>query len=110
MAMMLVSPFASVRDMASITLPFPPIAWLVRNHYDSLTRIRQLNVPLLVLHGDQDETVPLSQGRKLYDAANQPKRFQVLEGAAHNDTYEVGSEQYWGAIEEFLGELQPKDK
>ena len=110
MAMMLVSPFASVRDMASITLPFPPVAWLVRNHYDSLTRIRQLNVPLLVLHGDQDETVPLSQGRRLYDAANQPKRFQVLEGAAHNDTYEVGSEQYWGAIEEFLGELQPKDK
>lgn len=110
MAMILVSPFASVRDMASITLPFPPVAWLVRNHYDSLTRIRQLNVPLLVLHGDQDETVPLSQGRKLYDAANQPKRFQVLEGAAHNDTYEVGSEQYWGAIEEFLGELQPIDK
>ena len=109
MAMMLVSPFASVRDMASITLPFPPVAWLVRNHYDSLARIRQLNVPLLVLHGDQDETAPLSQGRKLYDAANQTKRFQVLEGAAHNDTYEVGSEQYWGAIEKFLGELQPKD-
>ena len=109
MAMMLVSPFASVRDMASITRPFPPVAWLVRNHYDSLNRIRQLNVPLLVLHGDQDETVPLSQGRRLYDAANQPKRFQVLEGAAHNDTYEVGSEQYWGAIEKFLGELQPKD-
>ena len=110
MAMVLVSPFASVRDMASVTLPFPPVAWLVRNHYDSLTRIRQLNVPLLVLHGDQDETVPLSQGRKLYDAANQPKRFQVLEGAAHNDTYEVGGEQYWGAIEEFLGELQSKDQ
>ena len=106
MAMVLVSPFASVRDMANLTLPFPPAGWLVRNHYDSLSRIRQLDVPLLVLHGDQDETVPISQGRKLFEAANLPKRFQALEGAAHNDTFEVGGDQYWGTIESFLAEVQ----
>ena len=105
-AMVLVSPFASVRDMARLTLPFPPVGWLIRNHYDSVSRIRRLNVPILVLHGDQDETVPLSQGRKLYEAANEPKRFQVLEGAAHNDTYEVAAGQYWGAIESFLSGVQ----
>ncbi len=104
MAMVLVSPFASARDMANLTLPFPPAGWLVRNHYDSISRIRQIDVPILVIHGDQDETVPISQGRKLYEAANQPKRFQTLEGAAHNDTYEVAGEQYWGAIESFLAE------
>ncbi|MQG54746.1 MAG: alpha/beta hydrolase [SAR202 cluster bacterium] len=104
LAMVLVSPFASVRDMANLTLPFPPAGWLVRSHYDSISRIRQIDVPILVLHGDQDETVPISQGRKLYEAANQPKRFQTLEGAAHNDTYEVAGEQYWGAIESFLAE------
>lgn len=106
MAMVLVSPFASVRDMANLTLPFPPIGWLVRNHYDSISRIQQLDVPVLVLHGDQDETVPIDQGRKLYRAANQPKRFQVLEGAAHNDTFEVVPEQYWGTIEAFLAERE----
>ncbi len=106
MAMVLVSPFASVRDMANLTLPFPPIGWLVRNHYDSISRIQQLDVPVLILHGDQDETVPISQGRKLYGAANQPKRFQVLEGAAHNDTFEVAPEQYWGTIEAFLAERE----
>ena len=106
MAMVLVSPFASVRDMANLTLPFPPIGWLVRNHYDSISRIQQLDVPVLILHGDQDETVPISQGRKLYGAANQPKRFQVLEGAAHNDTFEVVPEQYWGTIEAFLAERE----
>lgn len=109
-AVVLVSPFASVRDMASATLPFPPVGWLVRNHYDNLTRIRQLRLPVLVLHGDQDEIVPISQGQKLYEAANEPKRFQVLEGAAHNDTYEVGGEQYWGTIEEFLGEFLGKHR
>ena len=106
MAMVLVSPFASVHDMANLTLPFSPIGWLLRNHYDSISRIQQLDVPVLVLHGDQDETVPINQGRKLYRAANQPKRFQVLEGAAHNNTFEVAPEQYWGTIEAFLAERE----
>ena len=104
--MVLVSPFASVREMAKLTLPFPPAGWLVRNHYDTVSRIRQLNVPLLVLHGDLDDTVPLSQGRKLYEAANQPKRFQALEGAGHNDTFQAAGEQYWGAIESFMDEVR----
>jgi len=102
MAMILVSPFASVRDMAKLTLPFPPVGWMVRNHYDNVARIRQLNVPLLVLHGDEDDLVPISQGRKLYEAANQPKRFQTLDGAGHNNTYEVNPDQFWGTINEFL--------
>ena len=106
MAMVLVSPFASVHDMANLTLPFSPIGWLVRNHYDSISRIQQLDVPVLVLHGDQDETVPIDQGRKLYRAANQPKRFQALEGAAHNNTFEVAPEQYWGTSEAFLAERE----
>ena len=106
MAMVLVSPFASVHDMANLTLPFSPIGWLLRNHYDSISRIQQLDVPVLVLHGDQDETVPINQGRKLYRAANQPKRFQVLEGAAHNNTSEVAPVQYWGTIEAFLAERE----
>lgn len=108
MAMVLVSPFASVRDMAKLALPFPPVGWLVRNHYDTISRIPQVNVPVLVLHGDLDDTVPISQGRKLYEAANQPKRFQALVGAGHNDTYEAAGEQYWTAIESFLAEVQPR--
>ena len=109
MAMILISPFASVRDMASLTLPFPPAGWLLRNHYDNISRVRKLNMPLLVLHGDRDETVPIYQGRKLYEAANEPKKFHTLEGAAHNDTYQVGGEQYWRAIESFLSDAEGAD-
>ncbi|MDA1129566.1 MAG: alpha/beta hydrolase [Chloroflexi bacterium] len=106
MALILVSPFASVRDMARLTLPFPPAGWLVRNHYDNLCRIQMINVPVLVLHGDLDDTVPLSQGRKVYEAANEPKRLQVLAAASHNDTYEAAAEQYWGTIESFLADVR----
>ena len=96
MAMVLVSSFASVLDMASLTLPFPPGGWLVRNHFNNLSRIGEINFPLLVLHGEQDDTIPISQGRKLYEAANEPKRFQVLDGATPNDLYAAAAEQYWG--------------
>ena len=69
------------------------------------TRVRQVTCPLLILHGDQDKIVPLHQGRKLYDAANDPKRFYTIRGAAHNNTYIVGGEPYYRALDEFIASL-----
>lgn len=105
MGVVLVSPFTSVREMASLALPFPPAAWLVRNHYDSQARIGQVRSPLLVLHGDLDETVPLAQGKRLFDAANHPKTFRTLTGAAHNDTHVAAPADYWPALEAFAVEI-----
>ena len=63
LGLILVSPFASVSDMSRVVCPVPPLGWLLRDKYNSLARIAQINRPLLVLHGDQDETIPLSQGK-----------------------------------------------
>ncbi|MEA1959221.1 MAG: alpha/beta hydrolase [Chloroflexota bacterium] len=65
-------------------------------------------VPLLMLHGDADEVVPFESGRKLYEAANQPKKFCAIDGAGHNDTYIVGGDGYFAAIEEFITGLSDK--
>ena len=99
--MVLVSPFSSVREMAKLAVPFPAAGWLVRNHYPTISRIRDVQVPVLVVHGDLDETVPIAQGRKLFEAANEPKTFRELTGAAHNDTYIAASEAFFGALEQF---------
>ena len=107
LALILVSPFASLADMARIAFPRLPAHWLVRNKYNSLTRLKKVHCPLLILHGDQDETVPISQGEKLFGAANPPKRFQVLSGAGHNDSLSSGNTDHWDALEEFLAELTP---
>ena len=109
LALILVSPFASVRDMAHIAFPLLPSAWLVRNRYDSLARIGTIQRPLLILHGEHDEIVPISQGDKLFQAANPPKRFQILPETGHNDIFEAGGQTYWGALERFLAELEPGD-
>jgi hypothetical protein len=99
----LVAPFASLSDMARVHYSaFPGAAWLARNRYNSLTRISSIEKPLLILHGDQDAIVPLSQGHKLFEAANQPKQFQPLPGAGHDDTYLVGGDVYWGTISSFM--------
>ena len=105
LALVLVAPFSSIADMAKVAFPFTPFHLLVRGRYDSVTRIRGIHRPVLILHGDQDATVPLVQGKKLFEAANQPKRFQSLIGTAHNDTYIAGGGSYWDTMSEFLGSI-----
>jgi fermentation-respiration switch protein FrsA (DUF1100 family) len=105
LGMVLVAPFASISDMARISFPLLPFHMLVRNKYNSLAHVRRIHRPLLILHGSQDGTVPLSQGKKLFEAANPPKRFQELPQASHNDTYYAGGSAYWDTLGEFLASL-----
>jgi fermentation-respiration switch protein FrsA (DUF1100 family) len=53
--------------------------------FDALSRIGQVRVPLLIIHGTHDEIIPFAMGKQLFDAANQPKQFWAVEGAGHND-------------------------
>jgi hypothetical protein len=69
---------------------------------NSLDKIRKYRGPLLISHGDADETIPISHGEKLYEAAPGLKRFVRESGLGHNDPR---SEEYRVALEEFLKEL-----
>ena len=100
--LVLVSPFTSVSDMASRAFPWLPVSRFLRNHYNTLDRIPNVSSPLLVLHGAEDELVPLSHGERIFQAAEEPKSFQALPQTGHNDTFQAGGEAYWNAIEAFL--------
>jgi len=67
---------------------------------------RQAGCPVLVLHGDADHVIPLSAGRALYDRLPEPKWFEVMPGADHNDAVPPNPRRYWGAIDEFVGGLR----
>jgi pimeloyl-ACP methyl ester carboxylesterase len=82
--LILQSPFTSIRDMARLHYPVVPRA-LVPDAYPSLRLIRQLAIPLLVLHGERDDIVPLLHGEELYEAATCPKRLVRFPHAGHND-------------------------
>ncbi len=97
--------FTSVPDMARRTYPFLPVWPLLRTQYDSLSKIGKVEAPLLVIHAEHDEVVPLAMGRRLFDAGSRPKSFFVVSGAHHNDTTAVGGERYLRALQGFIGGL-----
>jgi pimeloyl-ACP methyl ester carboxylesterase len=89
--LVLLCTFTSVRAMARAHYKVIPAA-LVPDAYPSLDRIRDLHVPLLVIHGDRDDIVPFEQGKDLFDAAPGPKRMRVVPGASHNDVLDQAGE------------------
>ena len=104
-ALVLESPFTSIPDMARAVYWFLPVWPLVRTRYDNLAKVPRLAMPLLIAHGERDDIVPFAQGRRLFEAAPEPKRFYAIPGASHNDTYVVGGEPYWRTLREFLDGL-----
>jgi pimeloyl-ACP methyl ester carboxylesterase len=102
-ALVLLSAFTSVREAARVHYPFIP-APLIPDAYPSLRRIREVQAPLLVLHGDRDDIVPLEHGRALFEAAPGPKKMHVVEGAGHNDILDRAGEELVAAIAAWASE------
>jgi fermentation-respiration switch protein FrsA (DUF1100 family) len=102
LALILEAPFTSIRDMARVVFPLLPIGPFLRTQYDNLTKIKKVQAPILVLHGDRDEVVPFDQGKKVFAAAPDPKQFYAIRGSGHNDTYIVGGEAYFKAMKDFI--------
>ena len=108
-ALILETPFTSMKDLAKSLYPFLPIGYILQTKYDSISKIRDIKVPTLIMHGDKDELVPIEQGRKLYEVANEPKEFYTIPGATHNDTYFVGGEKYFNTIRRFVDKLESEN-
>ena len=99
------STFTSVADMASELMPIA--APFVGGRFDSLSKVGRLRAPVLFFHGDRDEIVAHRLGRALFDAAPDPKAFETIAGAGHNDTVEVGGRAYFERIRLFLDDVTP---
>ncbi len=107
--LVLEAPFTSIHDMAKEVYPFVPTS-LLRTHYDNLGKIPRLGMPLLVVHGTADPTVPFEQGSRLFDAAPEPKVFFEVEGAGHTDAFVVARDRYWSTWRDFLSSLSFEGK
>lgn len=106
--LILEAPFTSIRAMAAFHYPWLPFGGFLSTRYDSLDKIGKVHIPLLILHGDQDEIVPYGQGKMLYEAAGSPKRLYTISGAGHNDVYIIGGAGYFRAMREFIQGLETK--
>ena len=89
-AVILEAPYTSIPDVARWRVPIAPVAPLVIDRFDSLAKIGRVRAPLLIVHGDHDMTIPVRFGRKLFEAAKEPKQGVFIEGAGHMDLYDHG--------------------
>jgi fermentation-respiration switch protein FrsA (DUF1100 family) len=96
------SAFTSVSDMASRDYWFLPTSWLLRLSFDSLPRVRTLKVPVLLIHGTQDEKVPCKMSEQLYAAAPEPKKLLLIRGGDHAHSPEIGRVEYDAAVTTFV--------
>lgn len=100
--LILESTFTSAKEMTRTMFGNWPMHYLIKSQFNSLARIADIHVPLLCLHGTQDTIVPFELGQRLFAAANEPKLFYAIQGADHNDTYEIGGRAYFEALSRFI--------
>lgn len=102
-ALIVESAFTSTADIGRELLPFLPVNWLVTQKYDSLAKVGSITIPKLFIHARDDEIIPFSHGRRLFEAAAEPKRFAELRGG-HNEAFLLSVNRYPEILRGFLEE------
>ena len=101
-ALILESAFSSFADVAREAGVFASLLALVNNErFASIEKIGKVHAPILMIHGSADTTIPVILGKKLFDAANVPKQWLVIDGGAHSDLDEIGRAPYQTTLQDF---------
>ncbi len=96
--------FTSIPDVASsFKWGWLPIGPFITQRFDSSRKVAKIGSPLLVVHGTQDNLIKPELGRKLFDAATDPKLFVAVEGGSHHNTNAIGQPQYRVALQQLFG-------
>ena len=98
------APFTSIADVGAAAYPFVPVRWALKDRFRSDTRIAEVAAPLLVLHGKQDQVVPVRFGERLFALAREPKRMVRFPRGGHVDLDDYGAPE---AVRAFLAALPP---
>jgi fermentation-respiration switch protein FrsA (DUF1100 family) len=85
------APYTSIVDVAADAYPFFPVRPFLFDRYETLRYLPKIDAPLLVIHGEEDEVIPVAMGRAVYAAANGPKEIVTFPGAGHSDHHLYGS-------------------
>ncbi|MFN3304380.1 MAG: alpha/beta hydrolase [Roseateles sp.] len=96
--------FTSIPDVVStFRWGWLPVSPLITQRFDAASRVAQVGSPLLVVHGSRDSLIPHRLGQQLFERAQSPKRFVLVEGGSHHNTNAVGQPQYRQALAELFG-------
>lgn len=85
------APYTSIVDVAAGAYPYLPVRPFLFDRYETLHHLPEVDAPLLVVHGEADEVIPVAMGRAVYAAAKGPKEIVTFPGAGHSDHHLFGS-------------------
>jgi len=103
-AVVLETPFTSIADIARAQYPYAPVDLLLKDRFDSLSRVAAVRAPLLIVQGGRDRIVPPAMGRALLAAATAPAELWLAEEGGHSDLLDFGMA---GAVADFLARRLP---
>lgn len=92
-AVVLEAPLTSVADIGARHMPFVPVRTLLKDRFNILAKVVEIEAPLLIVHGENDRVVPIGSGRALYAAALPPKDSLWVAGGGHEDLDRFGLQQ-----------------
>jgi fermentation-respiration switch protein FrsA (DUF1100 family) len=102
-ALILASTFTSVPDVGADVYWFLPVRLISRTRYDNLSRMPEIDCPVLIAHSPDDEIIPVRHGEALFAAAPGPRRFLRLNGG-HNDGFVYMRPEWVETVRAFLAE------
>lgn len=108
--LILEAPFPSASRVASKIYWFlPGLSLLVHSQFDTVSKLKRITAPVLVVHCAQDPVLPFEFGQEVYNAANSPKQFLRINGECHEESSFLAPVQYRSALQEFLASLDKKE-
>ena len=96
------STFTRLEDLVTSIYPDMGLESELTMVFDAETKIEEVGCPTLFIHGDSDDIVAYRLGRALFERAKEPKQFYTIPGALHNDTFDVGGEEYFRVLTDFI--------
>lgn len=101
------SSFTSIRAMIDFQRAYRifPVDLILRQRFDSMSRVNALQIPVLFIHGTADWQVPAQMSEQLYAAAPEPKQLILIPGAGHNNVAEVAGSKYFQVVQNFVRQV-----
>jgi pimeloyl-ACP methyl ester carboxylesterase len=101
------SSFTSIRAMIDFQRAYRifPVDLILRQRFDSISRVNALQIPVLFIHGTADWQVPAQMSEQLYAATPEPKQLVLIPGAGHNNVAEVAGSKYFQVVQNFVRQV-----
>ncbi len=97
------SPWTTLAEVARGIFPEVAVRMMLKEHYDSRSAAKRIQVPALVIHGEMDDLIPAAHGKEISSVLAGPARWVPVSRTGHNDL--LGRREVWEAMTQFLSEL-----